>query len=66
MKIRAYMVVKANGEPAIANISSLRIKADRAMAVGTVKWLDNMERSWLPEYKNGPHKIIEVTITPVP
>ena len=62
--ITAYMVVEANGSPALATDAGLRIKTRRADAELTVKFLDRLECERLPEYKSGPHKIIEVTITP--
>lgn len=63
-KITAYMAVKANGRPALTVDSGLRIKTRRGDAEYTVRYLDGLERAWLPQYKSGPHKIIEVTITP--
>jgi len=64
--ITAYMVVKANGKPALTNDSGLRTKTRRTDAVNTVSYLDGLERNWLDKYKSGPHKVIEVTITPKP
>lgn len=58
------MVVKANGKPALSGESGLRIKTKQTGAADTVRFLDGLERAWLDEYKSGPHKIIEVTITP--
>ncbi len=65
-KIKAYMVIDAEGVPVKAWDSGLRIKTKRDDAVRTVKYLDGLERTWLPDYKSGPHQVIEVTITPKP
>lgn len=64
MNLSAYMVIDGTGEPGRTMNETLPVRRSEQAAQKLSAWLDTLERDWRSELRHGPHKVIEVAITP--